>query len=125
MSGLRELRESAGWSREELARAAGIDRSLLALLESGEREPNAAQAALFSRLLGAQVPHRTRAGGEVVARDERGVPTRRVRRAFACGRCGARTFLRFEEPDRVPACGEHGPMTRLTNAPYRGEATPV
>ncbi|MHB8509821.1 MAG: helix-turn-helix domain-containing protein [Candidatus Dormibacteria bacterium] len=36
---LRELRERAGWSQEELAGVAGLDRSYLAEIEKGRRNP--------------------------------------------------------------------------------------
>jgi transcriptional regulator with XRE-family HTH domain len=55
---LRRLREDAGLSQSAVARAAGIDRSFLGRIESGERPSSVATLIAVSTVLGADLPIR-------------------------------------------------------------------
>jgi DNA-binding XRE family transcriptional regulator len=52
MARLGELREQHGMSLEELARSVGISPSYLALIECGERDPDAAIRRALARVFG-------------------------------------------------------------------------
>jgi transcriptional regulator with XRE-family HTH domain len=52
---LRELREAAGSSQDELARLAGVSQQGVAHWEAGEREPRYGAAAALAKALGVGV----------------------------------------------------------------------
>lgn len=49
---IRTLREAKGWSQEELANRAGVDRSYMSGIERGVRNPSALKLADLARALG-------------------------------------------------------------------------
>jgi transcriptional regulator with XRE-family HTH domain len=50
---VRQLRESKGWTQETLAGRAGLDRSYVAGIEAGLRNPSTKALAKLARALGA------------------------------------------------------------------------
>jgi len=49
---LRQLRSAAGWTQEQLAFEAGIDRTFVGLLESGRRQPSLSVVFALAMALG-------------------------------------------------------------------------
>ena len=49
---LRQLRNKAGWTQEQLAFEAGIDRTFVGLLESGRRQPSLSVVFALASALG-------------------------------------------------------------------------
>jgi transcriptional regulator with XRE-family HTH domain len=49
---VRQLRESKGWTQEDLAGRAGLDRSYVAGIEAGLRNPSTKALAKLARALG-------------------------------------------------------------------------
>jgi transcriptional regulator with XRE-family HTH domain len=52
---LREARRSVGWTQADLAYAAGMSRSFLSQVESGQRGVSEANAVAIAQLLGVEV----------------------------------------------------------------------
>lgn len=64
---LRAVREDKGWSQEELALTAGVDRTFVSRAERGERQPALATVFLLAQALevdAAELVGRTEAGLE-------------------------------------------------------------
>ena len=55
MKSIKTVRESAGLTQEELARAVGVDRVTVANWESGKTEPKLSQARKIANLCGAKI----------------------------------------------------------------------
>ena len=49
---LRQMRSAAGWTQEQLAFEAGIDRTFVGLLESGRRQPSLSVVFALAAALG-------------------------------------------------------------------------
>ena len=57
---LRQLRSDAGWTQEQLAFEAGIDRTFVGLLEGGRRQPSLSVVFALAAALGASPEHLVR-----------------------------------------------------------------
>jgi len=57
---LRQLRSAAGWTQEQLAFEAGIDRTFVGLLESGRRQPSLSVVFALATALGTSPEHLVR-----------------------------------------------------------------
>lgn len=55
MKSIKIIRESAGLTQEELARAVGVDRVTVANWESGKTEPKLSKARKIAELCGAKL----------------------------------------------------------------------
>ena len=64
---LRQFRSTAGWTQEQLAFEAGIDRTFVGLLESGRRQPSLSVVFALATALGTTPEHLVRLTREVYA----------------------------------------------------------
>ena len=64
---MREIREGKGLSQEQLAAAAGLDRSFISLVERGIQSPNIVVLLKLAEVLGVS-------GAELIARTESAEP---------------------------------------------------
>ena len=64
---LRQLRSAAGWTQEQLAFEAGIDRTFVGLLEGGRRQPSLSVVFALAKALGTSPEQLVRLTREVYA----------------------------------------------------------
>lgn len=67
---LRQLRSTAGWTQEQLAFEAGIDRTFVGLLESGRRQPSLSVLFALATALGTSPERLVRLTREVYASND-------------------------------------------------------
>jgi transcriptional regulator with XRE-family HTH domain len=71
---LTELREARGWSREKLAREAGLTRGAIVLYETGHRWPNFAYAIALADALGCTIDALRQPPERLIPKRKRGRP---------------------------------------------------